>query len=140
MFDCMSALSDRLREARQAAGYLRATHAAEAIGVKVPTYTSHENGTRTPDADALDHYSRRFKVSIDWLVKGRSDGFNEQSVRSAVSAMFEHIPTRALSTMAPEKAADVAIVLCRALEAHPEAPETVSNVVRLFTEQMHEAS
>lgn len=61
---------DRLRQARQEAGFRSATAAAAALGVKAPTYTSHENGTRDfGDAEAA-RYARAFNVAVAWLVFG----------------------------------------------------------------------
>lgn len=65
---------DRLRASRIDAGFTSAAEAAKALGVKVPTFTSHENGTRDfTDSDA-EHYARRFGVNVEWLVFGRGEG------------------------------------------------------------------
>jgi phage repressor protein C with HTH and peptisase S24 domain len=66
----MSEESDRLRIAREQAGYATATAAAEAMGVKGPTYTHHENGTNGYSRSAA-RYAKFFRVSLDWLVTGR---------------------------------------------------------------------
>ena len=64
------AKAERLRRARASAGYRTAAAAAAALGVKTPTYCSHENGTRDfGDADAA-RYSRAFGVAVEWLVFG----------------------------------------------------------------------
>jgi len=65
-----SGKADRLRQARQKAGFRSATAAAAALGAKPPTYTSHENGTRDfGDAEAA-RYARAFNVAVQWLVFG----------------------------------------------------------------------
>jgi phage repressor protein C with HTH and peptisase S24 domain len=64
--------SSRLRRAREAAGYRSSTEAAQAIGVPVPSYTHHENGTRGFSKSA-DRYARFFRVSLDWLLTGRGE-------------------------------------------------------------------
>lgn len=60
----------RLKEARIRAGYRFAREAAEALGVKYPTYASHENGSRDQSKE-IGLYARRFKVTTDWLLTGR---------------------------------------------------------------------
>lgn len=67
----MSDLSDRLREARIAAGYQNAADAARATGVPEPTYNAHENGSRGFKFDRASLYARRFGVSLEWLLSGR---------------------------------------------------------------------
>lgn len=68
---------ERLRRARAAAGFKTAAAAAAALGIKTPTYTSHENGTRDfGDADAA-RYSRAFGVAVEWLVFGIEPGLPE---------------------------------------------------------------
>ena len=61
----------RLREARKKAGFATATEAARALGVSYPTYASHENGSRGL-RDKLETYGRRFGVTADYLLTGRS--------------------------------------------------------------------
>lgn len=60
----------RLKEAREKAGYATARDAAEAMGVKPPTYVHHENGTNGLSRSA-ERYARFFRVSLDWLLTGR---------------------------------------------------------------------
>jgi hypothetical protein len=62
----------RLKRARTAAGYETATAAAEAMGVKVPTYIHHENG-RSGLSRVLKRYAAFFRVSADWLLTGKGD-------------------------------------------------------------------
>ncbi len=63
-------MSDRLREARLAAGYASATEAASAMGKPSPTYLSHENATRGFTREATS-YARFFSVRLEWLIDGR---------------------------------------------------------------------
>jgi len=64
-------LHDRLKKAREAAGYTEATKAAEAFGWNANTYRSNENGMRTFSREAAIRYSRAFRVSLEWLLTGR---------------------------------------------------------------------
>ncbi len=63
----------RLKAARKAAGFKTARAAAESLGVPYPTYSQHENGTRGIVRE-VDLYTRRFKVSLDWLMRGKGQG------------------------------------------------------------------
>jgi len=83
----MTSPSNRLRQARIAAGFPDATTAAQSLGVPAPTYISHENGSRGFRADSANKYARRFRVSAAWLLYGREDrarapaqGFSESDV------------------------------------------------------------
>ena len=67
----MSEIKDRLQWARESAGFENASDAARAMGVPVPTYAAHENGSRGLRRDAAAKYAQRFKVSLDWLLTGR---------------------------------------------------------------------
>jgi SOS-response transcriptional repressor LexA len=69
----MESVSDRLRQARQGAGFESVADAARALGVSYPTYAGHENGSRGLRRDSLSKYARRFKVSVDWLLTGKGD-------------------------------------------------------------------
>jgi phage repressor protein C with HTH and peptisase S24 domain len=60
----------RLRRAREQAGFPRASEAARAMGIEEPTYLGHENGSRGLSRAAA-RYARFFGVSLDWLIDGR---------------------------------------------------------------------
>jgi phage repressor protein C with HTH and peptisase S24 domain len=60
----------RLRRAREQAGFARASDAARAMGIEEPTYLGHENGSRGLSRAAA-RYARFFGVSLDWLIDGR---------------------------------------------------------------------
>ena len=60
----------RLRLAREQAGFSRASDAARAMGIEEPTYLGHENGSRGLSRAAA-RYARFFGVSLDWLIAGR---------------------------------------------------------------------
>ena len=62
----------RLRFAREQAGFARASDAARAMGVGEPTYLGHENGSRGLSRAAAQ-YARFFRVSLDWLIGGRGE-------------------------------------------------------------------
>ncbi|MEI3850065.1 MULTISPECIES: XRE family transcriptional regulator [unclassified Ensifer] len=66
-------VGQRLKLARKSAGFKTAREAAESLGVRYPTYSQHENGTRGIVREA-ELYARRFKVSLDWLLRGKGAG------------------------------------------------------------------
>lgn len=67
----MRTAHERLRAAREAAGYDTAKAAAEAMGASVATYLQHENGTRGYPAPRAQRYARFFKTTPEWLLYGR---------------------------------------------------------------------
>jgi len=62
---------ERLRAAREHAGFATAALAAEAVGVPYPTYAGHENGSSGFPSSKGEIYSRKFKVRFEWLMSGR---------------------------------------------------------------------
>jgi phage repressor protein C with HTH and peptisase S24 domain len=66
----LEAPHQRLRFAREQAGFARASDAARAMGIEEPTYLGHENGSRGLSR-AAPRYARFFGVSLDWLIDGR---------------------------------------------------------------------
>lgn len=81
----MSKQSDRLRRAREEAGYKSASDAALALDVKYPTYSAHENGSRSFDKTAATRYARKFKVSPAWLL-----ALDDESRRGPVKVNTTH--------------------------------------------------
>lgn len=66
-------MHDRLREARERAGYSDAASAARRFGWGQTTYRSHENGQRGYKLDKAVEYGRAFRVSPEWLLFGKGD-------------------------------------------------------------------
>lgn len=79
----MTLLAERLTEARKKAGYRSARAAAAALGVKYPTYATHENGTRTPKAADIALYSKRFNVSQSYILEGKGSGLDNLSTEQS---------------------------------------------------------
>lgn len=69
----MKSPAERLREARERAGYATAKQAAMAMGVPVATYVQHENGGRGYPAGRADRYGRFFRVAPEWLLYERGE-------------------------------------------------------------------
>jgi SOS-response transcriptional repressor LexA len=60
--------AERLKAAREKAGFGTASDAARAFGWTESAYRHHENGTRGFGADAAKKYARAFKVKPGWLL------------------------------------------------------------------------
>lgn len=72
-------MADRLRRARERAGFRNATEAARRFNWTISTYLAHENGTRGfPKKRALA-YAQAFRVGVSWLLTG--EGVPESSKR-----------------------------------------------------------
>lgn len=72
----MQTPNERLRALREKR-YDTAVAAAEAIGVKAPTYIQHESGLRGSGSiprKAAERYAAFYKVSLDWLLSGKGTG------------------------------------------------------------------
>lgn len=70
----MSGMSERLRQAREKAGFESASAAAAAVGVNPSTYRAHENGQNEFSAGYAGRYGKRFGVSASWLLTGEGNG------------------------------------------------------------------
>jgi DNA-binding XRE family transcriptional regulator len=68
----MDSAHQRLQHARALAGYDGPAEAADALGVKRPTYYGHENGARGFLDDA-ERYAKFFRVSYEWLTTGKGE-------------------------------------------------------------------
>jgi len=60
--------AERLRVAREKAGYKNASEAARAFGWTESAYRHHENGTRGFGLDVAKKYGRAFRVKPGWLL------------------------------------------------------------------------
>jgi phage repressor protein C with HTH and peptisase S24 domain len=64
---------ERLRIARQNAGFDNATDAARAFGWNENTYRSHENGERGLRLAIAERYAEAFETSAGWLLTGEGE-------------------------------------------------------------------
>jgi phage repressor protein C with HTH and peptisase S24 domain len=64
----MSTKANRLRGAREKAGFASASDAARAFGWTESAYRHHGNGTRNFGPDMAKRYGRAFKVKPGWLL------------------------------------------------------------------------
>lgn len=93
-------LHERLTAARIAANFSTAADAAEALGVKYPTYAGHENGSSGFRAETGEHYAKKFKVRYEWLMRGigpmKADAQSEKNdqVVAAFVRLLPLLPAR----------------------------------------------
>ena len=73
----------RLKAAREAAGFKTGSEAANRFGWRVPTYLGHENGARGFSAETAATYARAFRVSPEWILFGRDGGEAEPALPPA---------------------------------------------------------
>jgi transcriptional regulator with XRE-family HTH domain len=111
----LASVPQRLKQARERAGYHTATVAAEALGVAYGTYSSHENGLRGIKGHDLARYAEFFRVTPDWLQFGRGtiddlvNGGAEQTDPEAPPAPFGEATdaaTRAVDAVDDDEAAE----------------------------------
>lgn len=69
----METMGDRLKWAREQAGYESARQAALKHGWPVSTYTAHENGQNEYDPDQAALYGKAFRRPPGWLLTGTGD-------------------------------------------------------------------
>lgn len=69
----MDTMGERLRHAREKAGFTSAMQAAKRFGWPTSTYAAHENGQNGFPVDSAERYGRAFKVSAGWLLSGEGD-------------------------------------------------------------------
>jgi hypothetical protein len=84
---------NRLRLAREHAGYVSGRMAAERLGWKHATYAAHESGMRGIPAKVAEKYAREFRVHPDFLLFGTRppDWWSGDSIVTATG-----LPTRSL--------------------------------------------
>jgi len=79
--------SDRLRTAREGAGYDSAAGAARAQGWAPGAYRHHENGTRNIPIKVAEEYAQAFGVSTGWLL-GLADRDQRSYAEEIQSALY----------------------------------------------------
>ncbi|MEI3803134.1 helix-turn-helix transcriptional regulator [Agrobacterium sp. CCNWLW32] len=64
--------TDRLKAAREQAGYKYASDAAKALSVNASTYRAHENGQNDFDLAEATVYAKKFNVDPLWIMTGKT--------------------------------------------------------------------
>ena len=76
-----STMHQRLKEARQKAGYRTATAAIDAFGWSSSTYRAHENGQNGFKPSDAELYGKAYRVSPSWLLLGEGDAIQSANNR-----------------------------------------------------------
>ena len=82
----MTAVSDRLKRAREQAGYSTATAFAETNNIVTATYRSHENGARGVGVDDIERYAQLLAVSPAWIAFGTGE-MSQDDIASRLSRL-----------------------------------------------------
>ncbi len=69
----MSEMHERLKLAREKAGFASKAQAAKALGIPASTYAAHENGQNDFDPTQAEAYARKFNVSAPWLLLNQGE-------------------------------------------------------------------
>lgn len=126
----METPAERLKAARQKAGYETAKGAAEAMGATVSTYIQHENGSRGYPARTAARYAKFFRVGPEWLLYGRGS-FDPVVAEPALQALPLLGQVRAGAWLAlDESVQDEPVMLTAATDArYPHARQWLREVV-----------
>lgn len=66
-------IHERLRQARENAGFATASEAARRFNWTDSTYRHHENGTREFRRPTAEDYAKAFRVPVEWLLFGKGE-------------------------------------------------------------------
>lgn len=88
----MDTPADRLKRAREEAGFSSAREAALAMGLSYDTYAQHESGIRGFPAKKAELYARRYRTTVEWLLFGRGDApvASSEPTDDDLAAMIEN--------------------------------------------------
>ena len=130
----MTDMNARLKQARVAAGFKSASKAADSMGIRVSTYSSHENGQNNYSVDDAIRYGKKYKVDPVWLVFGVGDHSNDYVHVDVISMVVRELHTHGfLGKGDPETAEGMFFEMCEAAKADIEhaknKKERISNIV-----------
>ncbi len=83
-------MNDRLRIAREAAGYKTATDAIDRFGWKNSTYRAHENGQNNFRVDDASTYASAYGVTAAWLLIGEDNKLAPKTKPGTVEKKHKH--------------------------------------------------
>lgn len=86
-------MAERLRRAREKAGYRTATDAINKLKWPSSAYRAHENGQNNFRADTAEQYAEAYGVSAAWLLLGDGSKVRAPSTRAMMHKhnCVEHI-------------------------------------------------
>jgi transcriptional regulator with XRE-family HTH domain len=71
-------IAKRVRAARKAAGYKSAKEFANKYEIPLSTYSQHETGKRSINAELIINYSSYFTINPCWLLTGNGEPFFDE--------------------------------------------------------------
>ena len=79
-------IAKRLRAARKAAGFKAAKDFATQYNIPLSTYSQHETGKRSINAELIINYSSNFNINPCWLLTGNGEPFfnEDQKEKKAI--------------------------------------------------------
>ncbi len=92
-------VSERLVSVREANGYTR-KRLAEELGKPYATITKYENGQREPGHDYLILISKKFGVTIDYLLGIEKAPSEDEAIMRLATAMMDRPDVRGLAELA----------------------------------------
>ena len=86
-------MARKFRDARQM-NKLTVVEAAEKLGVKQPSLSAWENGSRTPTVENLIAMAELYSVTTDYLLGRASEPQSREAVRSLLRSFVSGIASR----------------------------------------------
>jgi len=83
-------MNDRLRKAREGAGYKTATDAIDHFGWKSSTYRAHENGQNNFRVDDASTYADAYGVTAAWLLIGEEKNAAPKTKSNRIEKKHKH--------------------------------------------------
>jgi len=91
--------SERLKWARERAGFGSAAEAARSLDVPDVTYRAHEAGTRGLDQPTAKRYAKALGIAWVWLLTGEGPPASDLPAEDASTVTRDPVPVPAQSTM-----------------------------------------
>jgi transcriptional regulator with XRE-family HTH domain len=100
-------IGERLKAARQAAGYETSREFCSFVGVNESTYSQHESGLRFPRDQLIKQYAEALQVNYEWLKFGKgapiSNPNSKYGEQLTKQLRHENVLTQSLVNTALEK-------------------------------------
>ncbi len=79
-------MHERLKQARERAGFKTIRQAVDRFGWSYPTYAGHENGSRGFKIDTAQRYAKAYRVPVQYLMFGTTKEQLEATLEGAFSS------------------------------------------------------
>jgi transcriptional regulator with XRE-family HTH domain len=84
-------IAKRLKAARKAAGFKSAKDFAKTRSIPLSTYSQHETGKRSINAELIISYSSQFQVNPSWLLTGDGEPYFEDNQKDKIAIIDREI-------------------------------------------------